>query len=423
MKRRWLAGFTGAVMGAAALFTGAATASAAPLDPVTFDDAALKSCVADKLRVPATSTITEAQISDMTGTLMCIGRGITDVTPLQFAANLTTVYLQQNEITDVSALAGLHSAQTLTLGSNQISDLSGLESLSALRLFEVNNNQVSDVSPLAGITSLQQLSFIDNEVSNISPLSGLSNLQSLSFAYNRVTDLRPALSLLPHTKITANGQSVSFTVLRNAVNALPAVDVSGALLPLSITEGTGTVSSTSITWTALGASAAEWSWTNGNGSEFSGLASFEVTGVVFEEETLADAEVGESYSHQLSLVGSPELPTVEVTAGELPPGLSLSTDGELSGTPSASGSYTFEITASNSAEVVSRSFVFVVTGAVPPVDPTGTETPGKVPVTGTLPVTGAESTLPFAAAAAALLVLGAAALLFARRGTRGFSQQ
>ena len=58
-------------------------------------------------------------------------------------------------------------------------------------------------------------------------------------------------------------------------------------------------------------------------------------------------QVGTAYSHTFaSSTGSPAGSFV-VSAGQLPPGLSLSSAGVLSGTPTAVGDYTFTVTASN----------------------------------------------------------------------------
>lgn len=52
------------------------------------------------------------------------------------------------------------------------------------------------------------------------------------------------------------------------------------------------------------------------------------------------------YSYRYGLTGKPT-PTTAVTDGALPPGLTLSTDGLLYGTPSTPGTYTFTVTGSN----------------------------------------------------------------------------
>jgi uncharacterized repeat protein (TIGR01451 family) len=55
---------------------------------------------------------------------------------------------------------------------------------------------------------------------------------------------------------------------------------------------------------------------------------------------------GTAYSYAYMLTGSPT-PTVTLTSGTLPAGLTLSSAGVLSGTPTTPGSYTFTATASN----------------------------------------------------------------------------
>jgi hypothetical protein len=61
----------------------------------------------------------------------------------------------------------------------------------------------------------------------------------------------------------------------------------------------------------------------------------------------AAGQVGSAYSHTFtSSTGSPS-GSFSVSAGALPPGLSLSDAGILSGTPTAGGEYTFTVTASN----------------------------------------------------------------------------
>ncbi|WP_430334816.1 putative Ig domain-containing protein [Rhodococcus sp. ACT016] len=52
------------------------------------------------------------------------------------------------------------------------------------------------------------------------------------------------------------------------------------------------------------------------------------------------------YSHTFTVTGNPA-PTVTVTAGALPDGLTLSADGVLSGTPTTGGRFEFTLTASN----------------------------------------------------------------------------
>jgi hypothetical protein len=56
-----------------------------------------------------------------------------------------------------------------------------------------------------------------------------------------------------------------------------------------------------------------------------------------------DGEVGLAYSAALSATGGTPPYTWSVQAGALPPGLSLSAAGVISGTPAAEGDYTFKV--------------------------------------------------------------------------------
>ena len=124
---------------------------------------------------------------------------------------------------------------------------------------------------------------------------------------------------------------------------------------------------------------------------------------------LPAATVGTAYSQTLSATGTPA-PTFAVTAGSLPAGLTLSASGLLSGTPTAVGTATFTVTATNAAGTDARQFTITVAAATVTPTPTPSDTGAK------LSSTGAESNGVFGAAA--LLLLGAGAILLTARGLR-----
>jgi YVTN family beta-propeller protein len=79
--------------------------------------------------------------------------------------------------------------------------------------------------------------------------------------------------------------------------------------------------------------------------------------------SLPTAELGSPYSTALEVTGSP-IPVIAHT-GDLPPGLTLSSAGILSGTPTTPGSYTFTVTATNATSgidpaVASRTYTLVI---------------------------------------------------------------
>jgi hypothetical protein len=75
--------------------------------------------------------------------------------------------------------------------------------------------------------------------------------------------------------------------------------------------------------------------------------------------------VGAAYSYSFSIGGSP-LPTLSVTSGALPPGVTLSGHG-LTGTPTEAGSYPATVTASSSQGTATDSFTIQVISEAPAV--------------------------------------------------------
>jgi len=99
------------------------------------------------------------------------------------------------------------------------------------------------------------------------------------------------------------------------------------------------------------------------------LFTFDVWGRRFSiaTESLVPAALGSPYSATLTTSGIPSNTTWAVTSGTLPPGLTLSGEGVISGTPTAVGSSTFTVQATGNAKdftgtrVDSRQYTLSVT--------------------------------------------------------------
>ncbi len=75
--------------------------------------------------------------------------------------------------------------------------------------------------------------------------------------------------------------------------------------------------------------------------------------------------VGRAYSHDIFVFQGTGSYTFAVTAGALPTGLSLSSAGNLTGTPTAAGSFSFDITATGTGGPFTRSYTVTVGAATP----------------------------------------------------------
>ncbi len=80
---------------------------------------------------------------------------------------------------------------------------------------------------------------------------------------------------------------------------------------------------------------------------------------------LTPGAVGVAYSAQINVTPTTPPYSFSITSGSLPPGLSLSTSGALSGTPATAGTYTFTITATDGAGNTAGQSYTLVVGAPP----------------------------------------------------------
>ena len=129
--------------------------------------------------------------------------------------------------------------------------------------------------------------------------------------------------------------------------------------------------------------------TNGAGSSSRSLSLYIATPPTISTSALPGGNVAAPYSQTLTASGDTPM-TWSVTGGSLPSGLSLSSGGVISGSPDASGTYTFTVTASNAAGTDSAVLSITLTATVPPTIVSGFLSWGVdgVPYSQTLAATG-----------------------------------
>ncbi len=93
---------------------------------------------------------------------------------------------------------------------------------------------------------------------------------------------------------------------------------------------------------------------NGTNSDYIGIDQVDYTPYVCPTFTVSPGSVpggtaGSAYSQSLSQTGALGAPNFAVTAGALPPGLTLSASGTISGTPTATGTFNFTTTVSDAS--------------------------------------------------------------------------
>ena len=162
---------------------------------VHIPDPNLRAAIAETLGKSPNAPITVEEMERL-GKLDAQNRGIRDLTGLQFATNLSRLYLKDNQISHLSPLAGLINLRDLSLRGNPVSDLSPLRGLTNLTILYFEYTQVSDISPLRGLVNLNHLSFHHTLVSDLSPLAGLINLKGLDFNITNISDVSVVAGLV-----------------------------------------------------------------------------------------------------------------------------------------------------------------------------------------------------------------------------------
>ena len=172
--------------------------------PVFFADPNLKAAVEQTIGIV---NPTPMDMLNMTS-LSAYNMDIINLNGLEYATNLTGLYLEYNRISDISPLSTLINLSDLYLYGNQIQDISSLSGLNKLNALGLSNNAISEISALSGLLNLRALYLESNQIYNISALSGLMNLTDLFLNNNQISDVSPLSGLLELKAIYMNNNQI-----------------------------------------------------------------------------------------------------------------------------------------------------------------------------------------------------------------------
>ena len=187
-------------------------------NPVTIPDARLRAVIAAELGKASGATITKGEMETLTD-LGANDAGISDLTGLEFAINLRSLWLGANKITDIAPLQGLTNLRSLDLSFNEITDISALRGLTNLTYLGLSFNEITDISALRGLTNLLSLSLPYNGITDISALRGLTNLTYLGLSFNEITDISALRGLTNLRELYLDGNNITdISALRGLTN-------------------------------------------------------------------------------------------------------------------------------------------------------------------------------------------------------------
>ena len=192
---------------------------------VLIPDANLRAVIADSLGKKRDAPITRVEMATL-DELEAQEANIEDLTGLQFAVNLESLWLTGNGFSDISPLCDLTNLKNLVLFGNAISDLSPLSGLINLTQLNLNDNRVSDLSPLAVLKKLKHLWLLNNRVADMSTLSGLTDLAALEIGGTGLTDLSVIAGLTNLTELGLSNNNISDITSISALTNLAHLDLS-----------------------------------------------------------------------------------------------------------------------------------------------------------------------------------------------------
>ena len=228
-----------------------------PEPVVEVPDAALASVLRTTLELAEDADITESDMVELTS-LDASSQGITDLTGLEYATNLTELVLDENTglgdvsklsgltnltslalkntgLTDISPLADLTALTGLALSSNSIVNITSLQDLVNLEYLYLRSNEIVDISLLASLTNLKELSLgSNNDISDVSALVGLVNLEFLQLADNNISDITSLAGLVRLGELDLADNAISdVSALSGLVNLLSLTLTNNSIVDVS----------------------------------------------------------------------------------------------------------------------------------------------------------------------------------------------
>lgn len=183
----------------------------------------------------------------------------------------------------------------------------------------------------------------------------LTKTVTLSLSVTAGADLPPALSI-SSTGLAAAQMSAAYSATLNATGGTPGYSwsITAGGLPAGMTlSNAGVISGTpSSAGTSAFTVAVKDSGSPQQMTSLQESLTVAAPGLAITTTSLSNAKDGSSYTAPLSATGGTPGYTWSISSGTLPPGLSLSSAGVISGTPTASGSFAFTIAVKDSGSPV-----------------------------------------------------------------------
>ncbi|GHJ90363.1 hypothetical protein NliqN6_6765 [Naganishia liquefaciens] len=140
---------------------------------------------------------------------------LTNVSSVDYLANLQVLDVSRNQIDSVNALSCLKHLRELCLDHNKVKDLKDIMEIDSLVKLSCKGNNIKTVDlSSAQWTLMESLDLSHNQISHVEGLENLTSLSTLNLDHNRLANCTPASDML------------SLRVLRVSHNQLATLDLS-----------------------------------------------------------------------------------------------------------------------------------------------------------------------------------------------------
>ncbi len=194
-------------------------AQGVPEKAVSFPDPNLEQAIREALHRP-TGPILNIDLLGIKE-LNLSGRGIHDLTGLEYCRDMKILTINDAQVVDFSAISAMRGLYWLYLENDNIADISFLAQTRTLRILDLAGNHISDLTPIAGCPQLWKLFLTNNNVHLLVPLP---TGREFFLAGNEITSLEPLLGSTYLRVLDIDGNDVSdisvlakFPWLRNLV--------------------------------------------------------------------------------------------------------------------------------------------------------------------------------------------------------------
>ena len=180
---------------------------------VEIPDPNLERVIREELGLSSEVPVTQQEMLGLTA-FAAEDAGIENITGLEYAHNLRSLFLRSNPIEDLTPLANLTQLRLLHLAGVPMEDLTFLKNLTELRELYLAYCRITDLTPIQNLTKLVFLDLRVNRIVEVGPLAHLASLRTLWIDRNRITDFSPLANLTQLTNLTlANNATTDYRPL------------------------------------------------------------------------------------------------------------------------------------------------------------------------------------------------------------------